>query len=391
LGCSFFFVGALRARLGLLDQDNHFIYLKKVSLDSVLVNFRQYAGDEAFNYEFFFDALDGGPRDTTKAPVIWTLLFEKVKMRNACFHMRIDEDTVEGRAFRENDMSFENINADLSDFYVVDDSLNFQVRDMSMTEHNSLQIVKMNGHASIYAQGMLFSELLMETPNSSLRNYFAMEYSHWRDFNNFNDEVKMTAHLENSKVSFEDIRLFSNNLLDWNETVFLEGDGSGVLRNMRAKNLYLQFGQTSELKGSVSMKGLPNIDETFIKANFEKAKGTRNELASLIPLDIWPEELNRLGTIDFKGRFTGFIYDFVAFGDFQTDLGFLRSDINMKLHDPEEYSGTLETVDFDLGKFLDLPDLGKISFNGHLKGKSFELNSMETRVEAKVSRIDLYT
>ncbi len=389
-GDTLFFIGDLRAKLGLLDQDNHFVYLKKVVLDNVLVNFRQYAGDEALNYEFFFDALSSGPSDTTKAPVIWTLLFEKVKLRNACFHMRFDNDTVEGRAFRENDMRFEHINADLSDFYVVDDSLNFHVKDMSLAEQNSFQVLKMNAHAIIYAQGMHFSELLMETPNSSLSNYFAMDYGHWRDFNNFYDEVKMTAHLENSKVSFKDINLFSDVLLDWQETVYLEGDGSGVLRNLRAKNLSLKFGQMSEIKGTLSMKGLPNIDETFIEAKLEKATGTRDELASLVPLDVWPEELARLGRINFEGRFTGFIYDFVAYGDFQTDLGFLRSDINMKLNEPEEYSGTLETVDFDLGTFLDLKDLGRVSFNGKIKGKSFDLSTMETKVEAKVSKIGIY-
>lgn len=385
-----FFIGDIRARLGLLDQEKHFVYLKKVQLDQVLVNFRQYAGEDVLNYEFFFDALDGGPRDTTRAPVTWTLLFEKVKLRNACFQMRFDDDTVTGRAFHENDMRFDYINADLHDFYVVDDSLNFQVRDMSLAEHTSFEIRKMDAHAIICAQGMYFSDLLMETPHSSLRNYFALEYSHWSDFNNFYDGVKMVAHLENSKVSFKDINLFSDELLDWRETVYLEGDGSGVLRNMRAKNLHINFGQSSELLGSLTMKGLPNIDETFIEAHLEKANATRDELASLIPLDVWPKELGRLGNIEFKGNFTGFIYDFVAFGDFDTDLGFLRTDINMKLNEPEEYSGTLSSVDFDLGSLLDLPELGRISFDGQVNGKSFELATMETRIEAKVKKIGLY-
>jgi len=385
-----FFVGDIKARLALFDQDKHFVYLKKVSLDQVLVNFRQYAGEEEFNFNFFFEALNGGPSDSSKAPVTWTLLFEKVKLRNACFHLRIDDDTVTGRAFKENDMRFDYLNADLSDFYVVDDSLNFQIRDMSLREHSGFSVLKMNAQAIVYSQGMHFSELLIETPNSTLSDYFAMEYSHWRDFSNFNDAIRMTGHLENSKVSFKDINLFSDVLLDWKETVYLAGDASGVLSNMRAKNLHMKFGQISEVIGSVNMKGLPNIDETYIEAKLEKATGTRDELAALIPLDVWPEELSRLGTISYKGRFTGFIYDFVAFGDFHTDLGFLRSDINMKLQEPEEYSGTLETIDFDLGKFLDLPDLGQVSFNGKLKGKSFDLNTMETRVEAKVSRIDLF-
>ncbi|MDX5321459.1 MAG: hypothetical protein LPK45_10055, partial [Bacteroidota bacterium] len=66
-----FFIGELRAKLKLFDNTQHFAYLSTVSLDRVLVNFRQYAGESEFNYEFFIDALDGGPRDTTRAPIIW--------------------------------------------------------------------------------------------------------------------------------------------------------------------------------------------------------------------------------------------------------------------------------------------------------------------------------
>lgn len=388
-GDTLFFVGDLQARIKLIDSEKHFVFLRKVSLDQVNINFRQYSGDTSFNYVFFFDALSTGNTDTSKAPVIWTLLFENVKLDHTRFRMRIDDDTVTGRQFRENDMYFTDIYAELRDFYVVDDSLNFYAKELRLKEHNSVEITHMQANSVICSKGMFFSNLELETPNSSLQDYFSMEYSHWRDFGNFNDDIYMTARLKGSTVSFVDIRYFSDNLLDWGEKIQIAGEAEGPLSSMKAKNLDIQFGEKSSLKGALTMRGLPNIDETFIDATIDKASGNRDELANLLQMQTLPEELDKLGDFHYSGRFTGFIYDFVAFGDFHTDLGYVSTDINMKLHAPEEYSGTLETVDFDLGTLLGVAEIGKLSFNGSVKGKSFDLDSMETEVHASVSRLDI--
>lgn len=384
-----FYIGDIKAKLKLYDDTKHFIYVSKVSLDRVYVNLRQYHEDDDLNVVLFIDQLDSGPRDTTKAPVIWTLLFEEVKLRNTSFRLRFDDDTVSGRAFKENDIRFNEIQADLRNFYVVDDSLNFEGEHLSLVEQNSFRVKRMKGNGIICSHGMYYSDLLLETENSRLGDYFAMEYDSWRSFNEFYDQVILDAALKNSEVSFKDIRYFSDNLLDWDETVYVTGEGRGPLRSMRGKNLDLQFGQESELKGSLQMKGLPDIDKTYIDAKIDKAKATRSELASLIPMDIWPDELERLGVVTYTGRYTGFIYDFVAYGNFQTALGTLNSDLNMKLHEPEEYSGKIQAENFDLGKLLDIPATSKISFNGKVDGKGFDLKTMESRVEAKISYLDL--
>src|SRR5690606_37925534 len=96
-----------------------------------------------------------------------------------------------------------------------------------------------------------------------------------------------------------------------------------------------------------------------------------------------------LGDIRFKGRFTGFIYDFVAYGDFYTRLGYVRTDLNMKLDGKEAFSGNLEMKQFQLGKLLDIPELGKLSFSGKVEGNGFSLETMEVKVEADVSEFEL--
>lgn len=384
-----FYIGKTNASLQFYDGDAHHVRFRNVELDRVKVNFRQYSGEKDFNFDFFFSYFDKGPRDTTRAPVIWTLFFKEVKLANATFRYRIDDDTVTGRNFRENDFLLENINGAFEQFYVVDDSLHLHIENLSLKEHNSFEIEELNAHATICAQALILDELYLKTPHSELRDYFAFFYTHWRDFKDFNNSITMKANLQKSRLSFVDLREFSDQLAGWDQVFILNGKAEGVLSNMKSPGLELRYGEKTVLNGSLSLRGLPDIDNTYIDLDAKNASSNADEIGEIMRLEELPEELDRLGDIRFRGRFTGFLHDFVAYGNFNTALGFVHSDINMKLKDKEEFSGTLETQGFDLGELLAVEELGKVSFAGSVKGSGFEFETMEARVEATMSQLEL--
>jgi hypothetical protein len=99
--------------------------------------------------------------------------------------------------------------------------------------------------------------------------------------------------------------------------------------------------------------------------------------------------LKKLGAIHFTGTYTGFINDFVTYGTLQTSLGTLRTDLNMKLpkNGAPVYSGSIATSNFQLGQFLNSNQLGVIAFNGDLKGKGFNWNTLDMAVDGKIQKI----
>lgn len=386
-GDTLFYIGQLNTKLKLLDRNKQFVYINSINLEDVLVNFRMYSGTDRFNYEFFIDAVSppSDPNDTSEY-IPWTILFEKLHMENGCFRMRIDDDVVTGRKFNESDMKLEHIYADLENFYLIDDSLNFYAKNLSLKEHNSFEIKNIQSHCIVSRQGMYFTDLLLQTPNSTLTDYFSMQYGHWRDFNEFNDKVKLEGRLKNSVVSFKDIRLFSDELVDWDADVTMDGHGLGVLRHLDIDSLDLHFADNTHIKGKLKMDGLPNIDITQIHADIDYANSNRKELASLIPLDVFPQAFEKLGNVQFQGNYSGSIIDFVAKGDFQTDLGLIKTNLHMVLGDSETYEGELETFGFEAGKFFELNDFHQIDFVGSIKGKGFDLETMEAEIDATIPR-----
>ena len=60
---------------------------------------------------------------------------------------------------------------------------------------------------------------------------------------------------------------------------------------------------------------------------------------------------NRFKQVQLNGSFTGYIEDFVAYGNFKTDLGIITTDINLKIADDPgntPYSGKIKLADIPI-------------------------------------------
>ena len=81
------------------------------------------------------------------------------------------------------------------------------------------------------------------------------------------------------------------------------------------------------------MSGLPDIDQTFIDFKSNDTRTTYTDAVRFLPAikGITKPDLASLGYIHFVGSFTGFMHDFVTFGTIHTNLGTIKSDLNMKL------------------------------------------------------------
>ncbi|MGN6399003.1 MAG: translocation/assembly module TamB domain-containing protein, partial [Flavisolibacter sp.] len=80
--------------------------------------------------------------------------------------------------------------------------------------------------------------------------------------------------------------------------------------------------------------------------------------------------------------------NFVTYGTIQTALGSLTTDLNMQFPKKGEpiYSGRLSTSGFQLGQFLNSPQLGIVDFHGAVKGNGFNWNTLDMNIDGTVRR-----
>ncbi|MCY7410806.1 MAG: translocation/assembly module TamB, partial [Chitinophagales bacterium] len=109
-----------------------------------------------------------------------------------------------------------------------------------------------------------------------------------------------------------------------------------------------------------------------------------------IPEATIPQEIYRAGKISFAGNFSGFINDFVAYGDFNSDLGNLSSDLNMKFKNDIQsasYSGNLSTTGFNLGKFISQDSLfGEIAFVMNVTGNGLSIENVVAKLNGNFGK-----
>ena len=323
----------------------------------------------------------------------WSILVNTITLKNGIF--ALDKET-ERLAFTDKfdgqHMLFNQLNGSLKNVQFLQDTLSTNI-SLSAKEKNGLDVQKINAFFKLTPAMMEFNQLELITPKSKLSNYYVMRYENFNaDMNKFINNVKLEGKFINSKLHSDDIALFAPTLKTWNRLFELSGNARGTIDNLVTKNMLIKSGNTI-VDGDITLSGLPDITTTFIDFKSRDLRTTHTDLLTLIPSlkKVTQPQLSKLGTITFKGNYTGFINDFVAYGSIGTNLGTINVDINMKL--PAKgtpiYSGKISTTSFNLSSFLNTKTLGNISVNGKIKGKGFTAKDVLLNFDGTINQVQL--
>jgi len=294
-------------------------------------------------------------------------------------------------AFDNDRIVISSINGTLDHLNLNTDTLRARV-SLSAKERSGIVLRSLRTDFRFTPRIMEFNDLDLVTDRSHLHNYYAMRYN---DFNNdmqdFNHSVKMEGHFQNSVVSSDDIAYFAPDLAAWKEDFLVNGNAKGSLDDLSARKMIIRAGTQNYLDGDIDLRGLPDIEQTFIDFRARNFRTDYEQLVRFIPglKAITNPDLHAFGAITFAGSYTGFIRDFVTYGTLQTDIGTLRTDLQMKIPDRGQpvYSGKLSTDNFQLGKFISNTTIGNISFDGKIRGSGFTASDMNIDLDGTASRL----
>ncbi|MCU0442702.1 MAG: translocation/assembly module TamB [Bacteroidia bacterium] len=380
-----FYVEQLKFNFGGFNQRQQKLTLNDVKVEGGYCKMITYP-DSTFNIDVLFNILD--PADTLPSTDTnhFKLYFNRIACNNSRFRLIDSTEVFEPEGFDGFNEDFFNVNLLAKHFWIINDSLHFELKRLSAKERSGFTINDIKSTASISSTGMLFDSLLVLTPYSQLKNSFYISYPTWDDLADYISKAHMYADLKEAKLGMQDIVYFAPFLKGATQQFTITGKGNGTTDNIRFKDIAVQFG-SSLFKGSGSIKGLPETAETFLDIRANKVVTNRVDLERILLLDL-PVEMNTLGDMQFAGALTGFYNDFVAYGAFETALGKVKSDINMKLGDSTtlpSYSGNINLIDFWMGGLVNSKTIGRTSLTASINGKGFSLNDLESAVDGKIN------
>lgn len=278
-------------------------------------------------------------------PSGWNIVADRVIINEGSF--RSDRETKRDiyKSFDAAHIHFADINGQFVNLRLQKDSLRADIT-LSTKERSGFEVKKLKTSLLMHPEAMEFSKLDLQTGKSHIHNFFAMRYNSLEDMQSFVSHVTMDANFNDARLHSDDIAFFAPELKDWRREIRITGKGKGTVENLHAKGLVLEAGKDTYLRGNIGLKGLPDINKTYIDFEANDFRTSYQDAITLIPAlrDITQPRLDLLKFMRFKGNFTGFISDFVTFGTIQTNLGTVVSDVNMKFpeHGPTVYSGNIK-------------------------------------------------
>jgi hypothetical protein len=320
---------------------------------------------------------------------------DQLKLNNSTFaftNLKEYKELPNG-TFNPNKLKFNHLNANISLDMFKKDTLSAEIHQLNAIESSGFTLMNLTTQIRGSNKGIQLPFFDLQLPASKLH----LEDIHLKPDSLTNmkqmlEKAKWSAPITDSYITLNDLKTFIPEFKNVRGIATLKGLVTGRMSSLRIQKLEVKYGKSFLFKADVDINGLPNLNEAFIYGQINELHFAKNDVQDLIsdlskrPF-ILPKELNQLGLIRYKGNITGFLSNLVAYGNLNTNLGSVSTDILLQFENNFQdlkYNGTVRTGNFQLGKLLNNNQLGKVSINFNTKGSKKENNPLQGDINAKM-------
>lgn len=378
------------------DFESRELILSEVTLNSPVVGFKQYKGEEDLNFQFLVDYFED--TDTTKSEHPWKVRLQRLKLNGADFAFLDQNSEAPEFGIDFEDIHLKKMIVNVADFHQEGDTTYFKVDELGFKDQSGFKLSSLSAIASISDKKLELKKFALVTEYSSIiTDELTFMYDSFGDFDDFISKVYIKSDILPSVLHMSDLSYFVPELEGVYQPIQLKGKVRGKVSELRVKNLELKLSDSVYFKGDISMDGLPDIDNAMISVQIDELMANRDELivielppydgTKFVDLDY---KLNYFGQIHGKGSFLGTIHDFVFNSELRTDIGSLKTDIHFAEDEKTKivhYSGDLLLSGFNMGVFLENPVLGSITADLVIDAYGFDIEDLKANVKGSIQEI----
>lgn len=360
----------LSGRLDIKRFSSNSIYVKDVILKGGEMVLRTYKGEHIINMNVWINHFK---KTTSTTPFI--LHFNKITLIDGRFAV-INDNT---RTYpTDNSMDygffeFKNVDAKIENFLVHGPEVSCDIKQVSTEQYTGFKIKTFRGKFKINKNELLVSDCNFTTEKSKATLDFAFRYNSFKDYSDFFNKIRFDVDVKSSVVHMDDISCFAPAIRGMHNSIIMNGKGDGPLNALKISRCYLKYKLTTFIAGNFEFYNI--LDFKNSSYNFEIKHSAIN------PADVsgfylpggntigLPDMISQIGNSSVTGNFEGTFNYFKTKLKLVTPIG--KSEIALQTYpgkDQMEFTGTVSTTDFQLGKLLNQTNsLG-------LADGSFEIN-----------------
>jgi hypothetical protein len=271
--------------------------------------------------------------------------------------------------------------------------------DIHALHHNGFEINTLAARqADISRNGVILEDLILNTDKSHIENSISLLFSGFTDFKSFADSVTMVIPKAKMKVQLHDLLALAPGLqnVDFffqnaDKDIQLQGDVNGHVNRLKILKMNAAMGGV-KLIGDFRSHDLAVKGSQLLSLDLSNSTVSAASLKDIFPNMKIPAEFNRVGQVNFTGKFDGYPNDFVAFGTFNTSLGKVTLDLNLNTVEgiaKGAYSGKIALDNFDVGTLTGVKNLGRVTLSGRvIDGKGLTTATLLADVSGQLSMLE---
>lgn len=331
----------------------------------------------------------------------WKVAIEEIVIENSTLMLRnktASPSLTYGIDF--NNLTLENFNCDISSLRMLKEGgVEFSLNSISGTEQSGFELKHLQSNVHLDGKTIDLQNVDLQTNNSHivLQNLQFL-YDNFGSFSDFIHKVTLNSTIQKSTIAFSDIAYFASSLEHVPYIFSIEGSVRGTVADFDAENMTIATGNNTQFIGNVECIGLPNVSETYLYVQAQSLETSYNDITQfrLPPYDSEhfvnvPTIVRQLSYINYKGNFSGFFSDFVAYGTWNTNLGDFKTDISLskKAAQNIEYAGKIQTSSFDVGTLLSAQKmLNRVSLAINTKGNVHNAKYIDGEISGTIQHVD---
>ncbi|MFQ3579905.1 MAG: AsmA family protein, partial [Bacteroidales bacterium] len=400
-GDTLVFAKKMKVHISLFDLPTQKFTVRRLSFDEAYFNILMDSSNND-NVSFLANLFDADTTNDT-IPQSWNISVKQFVLTKSRFrYQNFYKQQQWGKGeVNFDDLRLQDIDLNISNIQLYDDSVSMQINELFLREYTGICIKQLNAKASFGKNFFNFRNVYVRVEKSVIKALeLKFEFEDLKSLKYFTTKVKLNYKFESAIVNLGDIRYFSNIFEGAKNKVTLIGELTGTVKDFKGKNIELFFDTATRLYGNFDITGLPVLDNTFFHFEIEKLVTNYNDLCKIqsypftdsINIYVSPY-INNLGNLTYKGYFTGFYNDFVAYGKLRTDFGTIETDLKISLNqqnDAISLAGLLNTNTLNIGKIFETSELGTLTMNTVLNGEYNTSDSFMFSIQGNVKQLEFH-
>ncbi len=382
------YTSKLVASIDSLSLKNNALHFKSITLDNPKVMVEK-TGDSIYNFSFLF----GEKQPSQNKP--WSASISMLEIEDGIFcysDTSMSESLSDFVHLSKINLSLDKLKFPSSKRFA------FNLNQLSFQCRNGFAINEFSSKVSYTDSIFDLQSISVASDNSLLKvDSLHLDLKEYLLAKNIFD-LRFDSYIERIKLDYKDIAFLLSDYDGNSVAAEISGRIYGKLSEIKGKNVKARLEDLTRLNGDFYINGLPDIENTYLFVNLFESYANLIELRNLkLPKKIFPVEpnmpkfLDNLGVFTYKGNFTGFLNDFVAYGTAYSNLGTVDGDVSFQPDKNQslKVKGRINTRNLRIGSLFNTEYLGKLTLSGKIDG-SIRKSNYDFTFNGIVDTIDVF-